>query len=148
MTEANLIVEDVKSNTDGKTLKIVHVSGQLDESNIDEKIKAVYQALESNPKGLNLIFDLENLEYMNSKSIGYITDIYGKLTETGGQLVIAGAKSNILDILQVVGLTQLLKTYDTVKEALSTLGVTATTEAVATPPAAGPQPESTETYKI
>jgi anti-anti-sigma regulatory factor len=54
---------------------------------------------------------------MNSKSIGYLTDWYGKVTEGGGKIVISKAKSNILDILQVVGLTQLINCYPTLDEA-------------------------------
>ena len=41
---------------------------------------------------------------MNSKSIGYLTDWYTKLSEKK-EIVIANARANILDILQVVGLT-------------------------------------------
>jgi stage II sporulation protein AA (anti-sigma F factor antagonist) len=95
--------------------------GQLDESNVDEKIKEIYSVIETNPQNLHLIFDLENLEYMNSKSIGYLTDIYGKLTETGGKMAIAKAKSNIADILQVVGLTQLVQIFDSIDSAKSAL---------------------------
>ncbi|MBI4975564.1 anti-sigma factor antagonist [Candidatus Peregrinibacteria bacterium] len=112
MTEANIIIEDISAN-----MKIAHVSGQLDESNVDEKIKEVYKAMEKVPKGLNMVFDMQTLDYMNSKSIGYLTDIYGKITESGGKIALAGAKPNILDILQVVGLTQLIQNFDTIDKA-------------------------------
>lgn len=118
MTEATIAIEDVQSTPD-KPVKMVHISGQLDESNVDQKIQEVYQVAEKAPAGLSLIFDLEQLEYMNSKSIGYLTDLYGKITENGGQMAIANAKSNILDILQVVGLTQLVKTFNSIDEAKS-----------------------------
>ncbi len=64
-----------------------------------------------------MILDFAELEYMNSKSIGYLTDWYGKVFENGGKIVITQMKPNILDILQVVGLTQLIKTYSTLEEA-------------------------------
>lgn len=115
MTEANIEIEDAPIN--GKIVKIVHLVGQLDESNVDEKIQQIYKLIEVSPKGLNLIFDLENLEYMNSKSIGYLTDLYGKITESGGQVVIAKPKPNITDILQVVGLAQLIKIFVSLDEA-------------------------------
>lgn len=117
MPEANIIVEDIASTTPDKKIKVAHISGQLDESNVDEKIQVLYKILEENPQGLNLILDLENLEYMNSKSIGYLTDIYGKIAQNGGQVAIAKARPNIADILQVVGLTQLIKTFDSVVDA-------------------------------
>lgn len=117
MTEANIIIEDTALTNSSKILKTVRISGQLDESNVDEKIQVIYKIFETNAKGVNMLFDLENLDYMNSKSIGYLTDLYGKITEGGGTAVICKAKPNITDILQVVGLTQLIKTFDGTEEA-------------------------------
>lgn len=131
MTQATITVEDVQSPNANEIIKIVHISGQLDESNVDEKIQEIYKLVEATPKGLNLVFDMEHLEYMNSKSIGYLTDLYGKISEAGGQVAIAKAQPNILDILQVVGLTQLIKTFATVDEAKTYLGTTTAASALA-----------------
>jgi len=117
MTQATITIEDIPASLQGTVAKLVKFVGQLDESNVDEKAKTIYALIEQNPKNLLLLFDFEGLEYMNSKSIGYLTDWYGKLTEGGGKIVIAKAKSNILDILQVVGLTQLINCYPTADEA-------------------------------
>jgi anti-anti-sigma factor len=116
-TPATITIEDVESSSPDKIVKLLKFSGQLDESNVDEKAQQIYDLIEQNPKNLNLIFDFEELEYMNSKSIGYLTDWYGKVYENGGKIVIAKTRPNILDILQVVGLTQLIKTYPTIDEA-------------------------------
>ena len=67
MTEATITVEDLASTSPDKTLKIVHIAGQLDESNIDEKIQEIYKLVEATPKNLSLLIDMERLEYMNSK---------------------------------------------------------------------------------
>lgn len=117
MTQANITVEEIPVSTEGVTAKLVKFEGQLDESNVDEKAKILYSVLEETPQNLFLLFDFEDLEYMNSKSIGYLTDWYGKITEGGGKIAIAKARSNILDILQVVGLTQLINCYSTIDEA-------------------------------
>ena len=117
MTQANITIEDINSNLTGVTAKTVKVSGQLDESNVDEKAKLIYALFEQFPQNLYLLMDFSELDYMNSKSIGYLTDWYGKITEGKGRIVIANAKSNILDILQVVGLTQLINCYNTTDEA-------------------------------
>ena len=132
MTEAVITIEDVQD------MKVVHISGQLDESNIDEKIKEVYKIIEEVPQGLKLVFDLANLDYMNSKSIGYMTDLYGKISESGGKVAISSAKPNILDILQVVGLTQLIQAFDTLDEAKASIA--GNTEAPA--PTETPAPEA------
>lgn len=117
MAQVQINIEDLAGAPAGKVIKIVHVAGQLDESNVDEQAKGIYQVIEANPQGLSLIFDFMALEYMNSKSIGYLTDWYSKISASAGKVVIAGARENILDILQVVGLTQLINTYPTLDEA-------------------------------
>ncbi len=117
MTPVQITIEDLAGAPQGKTLKLIRIVGQLDESNVDEQAKSIYQLLESGLTGLSLIFDFTGLEYMNSKSIGYLTDWYSKISATGGKVVIAAARENILDILQVVGLTQLIPAYATLDEA-------------------------------
>jgi len=117
MTPVQITIEDVAGVANGKIVKLIRVVGQLDESNVDDEAKAIYQLIESVPGGLSLIFDFMGLEYMNSKSIGYLTDWYSKVSALGGKVAIAGARDNILDILQVVGLTQLVNAYPTLDEA-------------------------------
>ncbi len=117
MTQATITIEEIPASLQGTAAKLIKFVGQLDESNVDEKAKTIYAVIEQTPKNLFLLFDFEGLEYMNSKSIGYLTDWYGKVTEGGGKIVISKAKSNILDILQVVGLTQLINCYPTLDEA-------------------------------
>jgi len=116
-TSITVTIEDVETQDPEMTVKIVKFVGQLDESNVDEKAQIVYGLISQYPKNLNLILDFEGLEYMNSKSIGYLTDWYGKVFESNGKIIIAKIKPNILDILQVVGLTQLIKTFPTMEEA-------------------------------
>jgi len=117
MTPVQITIEDIAGTASGKLVKLIRVVGQLDESNVDEQAKAIYQVIEATPSGLSLIFDFMGLEYMNSKSIGYLTDWYSKVSALGGKVAIAGARDNILDILQVVGLTQLVNAYPTLDEA-------------------------------
>src|SRR3989338_3428958 len=117
MTYANISIEDLASDHADPVLKIVHVSGQLDESNVDDQSKTIYKLIEANPQNLYLIFDFSELEYLNSKAIGYLTDWYGKVSATSGKIAIAQGKENIVDILNVVGLTQLITCHATLDEA-------------------------------
>lgn len=117
MAQIIVTTEDLASTSPDKKVKLLKFAGQLDESNVDEKAKEIYDIINSIPQGLFLIFDFEKLEYMNSKSIGYLTDWYTKLNEKKGGVIVANARPNILDILQVVGLTQLITCVGTVDEA-------------------------------
>ena len=138
MTEATITIEDYQIPNTENIIKIANIAGQLDESNVDEKIQEIYKVLEQIPTGLKLVLNLENLSYMNSKSIGYLTDVYGKVMKGSGVLVIANAKDNITDILQVVGLTQLVKAFATLDEAKNYLAGTSAAEVLAEPEAAPP----------
>lgn len=117
MTYVNITIEDLVSTQPGRVIKIVKISGQLDESNVDDQSKTIYDVLTAMPQNLFLIFDFSELEYLNSKAIGYLTDWYGKVSATGGKIAISQAKENIVDILNVVGLTQLITCHATLDEA-------------------------------
>ncbi len=117
MTTITITVEDIPSSVANRAVKLVHFAGQLDESNVDEKAKEIYALIEAAKGTLYMIFDFAGLEYMNSKSIGYLTDWYTKLSEKQGNIIVAQARPNIIDILSVVGITQLVKCVDTVDEA-------------------------------
>lgn len=117
MAQITITTEDVVSPSPDRKIKLLHFTGQLDESNVDEKAKEIYDIIASVPSGLSLIFDFAKLEYMNSKSIGYLTDWYTKLSEKKGSIIIANARPNILDILQVVGISQLINCAGTLEEA-------------------------------
>lgn len=113
MRDVNITIEDIQSQKPDTVAKVVKFEGQLDEGNVDEKSKLIYDLIEKNPSHLYLLFDFEGLEYMNSKSIGYFTDWYGKIHEAGGRIVISKARPNIMDILQIVGLTNFINCYTT-----------------------------------
>lgn len=121
MTYVNITIEDLVTPLKDTKMKLIKFSGQLDESNVDENAKKIYKLIDVIDTKPLFIFDFSELEYMNSKSIGYLTDWYGKISAKEGKIVIIGAKENILDILQVVGLTQLIDNYSTVEEAKTAL---------------------------
>ena len=158
MTEATITIEDYQIPNTESIIKIANISGQLDESNVDDKIQKLYEIIEQIPNGLKLLLNLENLDYMNSKTIGYLTDVYGKTTKGSGLVVIANAKDNIIDILKVVGLTQLVKTFKTLDEAKNYLAETSSAESLAEPeapeepapaePEAAAEPEAPEAPEV
>ena len=117
MTPIELIISDVTLDGSDRIVKQIALIGQLDESNVDDQAKKVYELLETLPEKSALVFDFEGLEYMNSRSIGYLTDWYSKMTEKSGKLVIIKARDNIEDILKVVGLTQIIEFYISLEEA-------------------------------
>ena len=113
-----ITLTDASSELDGKTkLKIVRIEGQLDESNVDEQAREMYSMIEKLEVGTFLILDLEGLTYINSKSIGFLTDWHLKIAEKKGEIILVRARENIIDILNVVGLTQIVRSFTTIDEA-------------------------------
>ena len=80
----------------------------------------IYQVI-TEMAGPVLVLDFTGLEYMNSKSIGYVTDWFTQASAKNGSISIVGPKPNILDILKVVGITQIITVYNSMDEAKAAL---------------------------
>ena len=120
MSPVEILVSDYNGQTQ-KPVKLVQIQGQLDESNVDEKSKVIYQLLDQSPEETNFIFDLMQLEYMNSKAIGYLTDWYNRVLQKNGQVLLTQAQDNILDILDTVGLTSIIEHHSSIEDAISAI---------------------------
>ena len=114
MAEVQITQQD--ENLNGKAVKIVNFTGQLDETNVDDEAKKLYQIIEEMPLP-NLLLDFSGLTYINSKAIGYLTDWYSRTAAKNGKIVIAQPQPNILDILKVVGITQIISINETMDQA-------------------------------
>ncbi|PIQ79783.1 hypothetical protein COV81_00855 [Candidatus Peregrinibacteria bacterium CG11_big_fil_rev_8_21_14_0_20_41_10] len=121
MADVQLNISDLISTKTGKSVKVIKLSGQMDESNVDDLAPKIYQLIEETEAGTSYVFDLENLVYMNSKSVGYITDWYSKIKAKGGSVVLAKLPPNISDILAVVGITKIVPVAQTMEEAQNML---------------------------
>ena len=136
MSDIQITFQDITVGS--KAVKLITFVGQLDETNVDHEAKQVYQVITEMAEPA-LILDFSGLEYMNSKSIGYVTDWYTQVSGKNGTVSIVGPRPNILDILKVVGITQIVTIYSTIDEAKAALGDNAT-EAAPVAPAQPTQP--------
>ena len=114
MAQVNITFQDIKQGA--KAIKLITFTGQLDETNVDAEAQKIYRIIDEMPEP-NILLDFANLEYMNSKSIGYLTDWYSKAMAKNGKIAIARPRANILDILKVVGITQIINIYDNLDKA-------------------------------
>lgn len=124
MANINITFQDIALSS-GSKAKVIAFTGQLDETNVDNEAKKIYQVInEMMPP--YLILDFTALEYMNSKAIGYVTDWYTQTMGKQGAVAIVNPQPNILDILKVVGITQIMQVYNTPEEAQKAFGAMAT----------------------
>jgi len=93
---------------------------ELDETNADKTFTNIYNEIwEFSDK--KIIFNLSELKYLNSKSIWYIADIYSNVEDNDGEMYISNCDEWVKDVLELVGITTIIPTVDTIEEAIEAL---------------------------
>jgi len=67
----------------------------------------------------SLIFDFSGLKFINSESIGYIIDMQSRLSKYGKKFVLIGADQHVKDVLNAVGISEIIPMYETLDEYFS-----------------------------
>lgn len=93
---------------------------ELDETNADKTFTQIYSDI-GWFDDKKVIFDLEGLKYLNSKSIGYIADIFSNLEENDSEMYICNCDEWVTDVLELVWITTIIPTVDSLEEAVSAL---------------------------
>ncbi len=94
------------------------LSGQLDSTNCDAVFAPIYSAADDSAVS-SILIDCRNLEYLNSKSIGYAVDLNLRCEAAGKRLAFFGAADAARDALEVSGATEFLRLFPNEAEALS-----------------------------
>jgi len=102
------------------SVKIVNITGELDESNLPT-LEGVVEPLIQDQNNRILILNLNGLDFMSSKIIGYMASVYNRLNADGRQIALAGCNKTINDILAIVGLNQMIACYTGLDDALNQL---------------------------
>jgi stage II sporulation protein AA (anti-sigma F factor antagonist) len=108
------------SDTSNKAIKIIALIGEMDEISL-EPLKQQISNISDDPNVKILLFDLSKLEFINSKGIGYFVSIHTHISKFQKFLVLAAANEAVMDVISLVGLTTIIKYFDTVEEALEKL---------------------------
>ncbi|MCD5375098.1 STAS domain-containing protein [Candidatus Gracilibacteria bacterium] len=95
-------------------------SGELDETNADNTFTDLYKQI-GDFSDKKILFNLAGLKYLNSKSIGYIADVFSNLEDNDGLMYISNCDEGVKDVLELVGITTIIPTVDTEKEALEAM---------------------------
>lgn len=99
---------------------IFDFTGELDETNADKTFTDVYEQI-GDFSDKKILFNLAGLKYLNSKSIGYIADVFSNLEDNDGLMHISNCDEGVKDVLELVGITTIIPTVDTEKEALDAM---------------------------
>lgn len=110
---------DIKKREEDN-ITIFDFTWELDETNADNTFTKVYEQIwDFSDK--KIIFNLKGLKYLNSKSIGYIADVFSNLEDNDGQMYISNCDEGVKDVLELVGITTIIPTVSEEKEALEAL---------------------------
>lgn len=99
---------------------IFHFAGELDETNADKTFTSIYEEI-GDFSEKKIIFNLAGLKYLNSKSIGYIADVYSNIEDNEGQMHISNCDDGVKDVLELVGITTIIPTVDDQEDAIKAM---------------------------
>jgi anti-anti-sigma factor len=91
---------------------------ELDETNADKTFKSVYEQI-GEFENKKIIFNMSGLKYLNSKSIGYIADVFSNIEDNDWEMYISNCDESVKDVLELVWITTIIPTVDTEEEAIS-----------------------------
>lgn len=114
-----LTAKKIEKTTAEITYTCLLLDGQIDESNLSD-FENIVSATINEVKEF-FVFDLENLEFINSKVIGFLAATHAKLTELNKKMIFTKANQQILDIIELVGLTQIVPTFESEEEMIAAI---------------------------
>ncbi len=103
-----------------KRALLVKVEGELDH-HIAEKIKAEVDDKMRSTNAVNIIFDFSGLSFMDSSGLGVIMGRYKKARTLGGKVIVYGVNAGVLRIMEMSGLSQIIKLTPNYEKAIRIL---------------------------
>lgn len=116
-TQVFVTVDDIQQKPH---MRLVTLKGQVDESNL-HLLEGHLDPLVVHDGVKALIFNFKDLEFINSRVIGYLLSVYSSMAESDKRMAIVESNDQIMSILSLVGLTTLIGHYGNLPEALEVL---------------------------
>ena len=116
MKNPNLPDLIVKSSAvKNKIYTVLSFEGDLDKLGLElvrPQIDEIVEKLETK----YLVFDFTSLNFINSESIGYLITVHYRLIKKDKGLVIVKASNYVKDVLQVIGVSDFIKNYESLAD--------------------------------
>ena len=100
--------------------KVVSLKGELDESVLDS-LKTQLDPILDDSNILTMILNFQDLEFINSKGIGYLVSIHTHLSKDARKMIMVAASEAVMDVISLVGLTSIIPYFATMEEATASL---------------------------
>ena len=96
---------------------VIHVNGELDHHN-SVVIRERADEIICTRGVINILFDFEKTEFMDSSGIGVIMGRYKKVKDFGGIVGVVNVGKNVEKILLFSGLNKIIRYYDSAESAV------------------------------
>lgn len=111
--QANIKIEIQPGN--GKPYKLIKLTGNLDKAGL-AAVREQIESAESKMSDNVLVFDFSGLNFINSEGIGFFMMINHRLIQNKKKMVIVGATDNVRDVLNVIGLLNIIESFPSLVE--------------------------------
>lgn len=108
---------EIKKSEENSGLEIVEFSGDFDKvgyNSVHDVLNAAVKGFE----GKALVFDFNEVEFINSEGIGYLLEVHNFLAKKDKKLVIVGVNAYVDDIFQTIGIRDIVAIYKNVDDFL------------------------------
>ncbi len=127
-------------------ISIIRVGGYIDTTTSSELERTLDSLLKTGV--VNIIIDLGKVDYISSAGWGiFISEIKG-IRERGGDLKLAQMIPDVYEVFELLEFNYILKSYDTVEEALADFGIKESTGASVGKAEVGPEKKESSSEKI
>ncbi len=104
---------EINKSKEGETL-VYSFTWELDETNSDHVFVPIQKELKDFKT--RVIFDFKALRYLNSKTIGYLVDIFSNIEDAGWEMFIRNCTWGIRDTLNFTWIDTIIPYIDDVKD--------------------------------
>lgn len=91
-------------------ITVIEIVGELDASTAYNVQNQILPLAESSRK---LLLDMSDVTYMSSAGLRILLNLYRKIQENVGQIVIVGLNEEVKDVMAITGFLDFFDTYDT-----------------------------------
>ncbi len=98
---------------------VAYLSGSFDSTSIDLFAQPIQIHIST---GINrFVLNLHDLDYINSTAIKELLRVYQQAVKAGGFVYLVSVSPNISEVLNLVGITQIIPIFDTNQEVLNAI---------------------------
>ena len=99
-------------------LPVIRAAGELDLATVPEMRAVVAEVTERRPRAL--IFDFQEIAYMDSSGLGILVSAKKRLGSYRGEVIVITAQPSVLKVLSLSGLDQIMAVFPSIEAYLHT----------------------------